>query len=272
MQVAGVDVLVEGRGSPVVMIHGWPDTCRLWDPQVELLRERYRCVRFTLPGFAEARTPSLDELVETIRRVVAAACPGERVTLLLHDWGCVFGYQFALRHPTLVARVIGVDVGDAGSRGHRTELGVRGQFLVLGYQLWLAAAWRIGGGLGDRMARYAAHVLRCPVEPGRVHAHMGYVYAMRWFGLAGGLRGARLFHPQVPMLYIYGERKPFMFHSTAWTKALEAMPGSRVVGLPTGHWVMIGRRREFNEALVSWLGETDAAQNNLRRDEFDRQR
>jgi len=87
---------------------------------------------------------------------------------------------------------------------------------------------------------------------------MGYAYAMRWFGVAGGLKGARVFHPQVPMLYIYGERKPFMFHSRAWARELAAKAGSRVLGLPTGHWVMIGRRREFNEALLSWLAETDS--------------
>jgi pimeloyl-ACP methyl ester carboxylesterase len=259
MQVAGVEVLVEGRGSrSIVMVHGWPDTHRLWDPQVAAFGERYRCVRFTLPGFDARRTPSLDELVETIRRVVEETCPGERVTLLVHDWGCVFGYQFALRHPQLVARVIGIDVGDAGSRDNLAELGIKGRLLVLAYQLWLATAWRIGGALGDRMARFAARVLRCPVEPDQIHAHMGYPYAMRWFGIAGGLRGARVFHPHVPMLYLYGERKPFMFHSRAWARELAAKAGSRVLGLPTGHWVMIGRRREFNDAVLSWLADSES--------------
>ena len=259
MQVAGVEVRVEGRGShSIVMVHGWPDTYRLWDPQVAVFGERYRCVRFTLPGFDERRTPLLDELVETIRRVVEETCPGERVTLLVHDWGCVFGYQFALRHPQLVARVIGVDVGDAGSRGNLAELGIKGRLLVLTYQLWLATAWRIGGALGDRMARFAARILRCPVEPERIHAHMGYPYAMRWFGVAGGLRRARLFQPHVPMLYLYGEKKPFMFHSSAWARELASKPGSRVLGLPTGHWVMIGRRREFNQVVLSWLADTES--------------
>lgn len=259
MQVAGIEVLVEGRGSrSIVMLHGWPDTHRLWDPQVVVLGEHYRCVRFTLPGFDERRTPSLDELIETIRRVVEEACPGERVTLLAHDWGCVFGYQFAMRHPQLVARVVGIDVGDAGSRANLAELGAKGRVLVLAYQLWLASAWRIGGALGERMARFAARVLRCPVEPDCIHAHMGYPYAMRWFGAAGGLKGARVFQPQVPMLYLYGERKPFMFHSRAWARELASKPGSRVLGLPTGHWVMIGRRREFDQAVLSWLSEGES--------------
>src|SRR6185295_18160654 len=101
LRVDNVDVVLEGRGDKaVVMIHGWPDTYRLWDRQVAALAEGYRCVRFTLPGFDAAqpgRAYSLDEVVETIRRIVEQACPGQKVILMLHDWGCFYGYQFAMR-------------------------------------------------------------------------------------------------------------------------------------------------------------------------------
>ena len=47
-----VELLVEGAGErAIVMVHGWPDTHRLWDGQVAALKNRYLCVRFTLPGF-----------------------------------------------------------------------------------------------------------------------------------------------------------------------------------------------------------------------------
>src|SRR5437763_3806304 len=130
------DVQIEGKGpKTIVMIHGWPDTYRLWDGQVAALKDRYRCVRFSLPGFEGAgakRAYTLDEVVETIRHVVEQASASERVTLLLHDWGCFYGYQFAMRHPQLVERVIGVDIGDAGSRGSLAELGIAGELMVLG--------------------------------------------------------------------------------------------------------------------------------------------
>ena len=261
MKVDGVEVIVEGQGpKAIVMIHGWPDTHRLWDGQVAALKDRYRCVRFTLPGYdlsQPGKAYSLDEVVETIRKVVAEACPGGRSTLLLHDWGCFFGYQFAMRHPEMVERVIGVDIGDAGSRRNRGELGPRGMLMVMAYQVWLALAWRIGGGIGNTMARRMARLLRCPADPGSIGAQMGYPYALRWLGVAGGFQRLRTFEPQGPMLYLYGERKPFMFHSRAWIERLAARPGSRVLGFPTGHWVMIGRPREFNAALLSWLSETD---------------
>ncbi len=264
MKIDEVQVQVEGQGQghpAVVMIHGWPDTHRLWDGQVEALILHFRCVRFTLPGFNLAlprRAYSLDEVIATVKRVVEQTCPGERITLLMHDWGCLYGYQFALRHPDLVARVIGVDIGDAGSRAHLAGLSAKAKALMLAYQLWLALAWRFGGGLGDRMARWMAAQLRCPAPSEGIGAQMGYPYAVRWFGVKGGFGKLPVFEPPVPMLYIYGQRKPFMFHSQDWLDRLAARPGSRVLGLPTGHWVMLQRPREFNTALLDWLAPATA--------------
>jgi len=51
--VQDVDVHIEGQGEEtIVMIHGWPDTHTIWDNQVAALSDNYRCVRFTLPGYA----------------------------------------------------------------------------------------------------------------------------------------------------------------------------------------------------------------------------
>ena len=238
------------------MVHGWPDTYRLWDGQVPALADRYRCERFTLPGFDRSppkRAYSLDEVVETIRAVVGE----RRVTLMLHDWGCLYGYQFAMRYSELVERVVGVDIGDTGSRSHLAELGVRGKVMIAAYQHWLAAAWRIGGRTGDAMSRAMAKLLRCPTDPRTIGAQMAYPYAVRWLGAAGGFHQLRVFKPEVPMLFVYGEKKPLMFHSRAWAERVAARKGNRVIAFPTGHWIMVTRRQAFNEAVRIWLAETD---------------
>ena len=119
MQVAGVTVYLEGEGpETIVMLHGWPDTHRVWSRQVAFFQARYRCVTFTLPGFGDTRMAagySLDEVTDTIRQIVDAVSPDSKVILMLHDWGCVFGYQFAMLHPERVARMIAIDVGDSNS-------------------------------------------------------------------------------------------------------------------------------------------------------------
>lgn len=258
-RVDGVDVLIDGNGPrSIVMIHGWPDTHRLWDTTVQALQGPYRCVRFTLPGFAPGsprRSHSSAELVATFKAIVEQACPGQRVTLLLHDWGCAFGYAFAAQHPELVAKIVGVDIGDAGSRAHLRALRLVDKLMIVAYQGWLAVAWRIGGRLGEWMTHWMARALHCPSDPAFIASRMNYPYHLQWTG-GGATPAAAAFVPACPMLYIYGTKKPFMFHSPAWAEALARRPGCQVLAFETGHWVMSRRPEPFNQALLAWLGRT----------------
>jgi pimeloyl-ACP methyl ester carboxylesterase len=211
-------------------------------------------VRFTWPGFAPDdadRAPRLDELVELLRQVVLAVNGGQPVTLVLHDWGCVFGYHFARQHPQLVRRVVGVDIGDAGSAAHLAGLNWKAKAGIAVYQLWLALAWKLGGTLGDGMARKMAAAMKVPTPAAGIRARMGHPYWQTW---TGGYRAARPFEPAVPMFFIYGRRKPFQFHSRAWAERLAAQPGSRVLEMKTGHWVMVDAPSDFQRALLDWLG------------------
>jgi len=257
LQVDGIDVLNEGSGSEaIVMVHGWPDTWRLWDDQVEYLKPRFRCIRFTLPGFDIAgtrRAHSLDDLVAMLKRVVETTCPGEKVTLMLHDWGCIFGYQFAMRHPALVKRIIGVDIGDAGSVAHVRSMSGKAKASVFAYQFWLAMAWRIGGRLGDRMTHAMVRAMRCPSDPKYIGSNMCYPYYIRWFGAHGSYRRAVPLQLSWPMLFIYGRKKPFQFHSNDWVEMLRAQPGCNALEFDTGHWVMKAGAQEFNQAVGAWL-------------------
>jgi pimeloyl-ACP methyl ester carboxylesterase len=127
--IDGVDVVVDGdSGRVILMVHGWPDTRVLWDDQVTALRDRFRCVRFTLPGFEPGslrRAASLQETLTLFDKVLDLVSPEQPVILLLHDWGCFFGYQYAMLRPDRVERVIGMDIGDAGSPAHAASLALR---------------------------------------------------------------------------------------------------------------------------------------------------
>jgi pimeloyl-ACP methyl ester carboxylesterase len=254
--IQDVDVRLEGEGADtIVMVHGWPDTYRLWDAQVAALKDRFRCVRFTLPGFDAAkphRPWTLDELIDFLKEVVERVSPGRAVILMLHDWGCVFGYQFYVRHPQLVKKIVGVDIGDPGSlRGAMTG---REKFIAVAYQAWLALAWKIGGDIGDRMTRYMARRARCPSDPAPMSWRMGYPYYVLWFGGRGAFRGkVRRFMPACPMLYVYGRHKPLRFHAPAWAEELGRRPGNQVTEFDTGHWVMSEQPERFNQVVCAWL-------------------
>jgi len=259
--VAGTDVHVDGEGGEtIVMVHGWPDTYRLWDAQVRYLKAKYRCIRFTLPGFDETRPRraySVDEVTNFIGEVIRRLSPGRKVTLMLHDWGCIYGYEFYMRNPGLVARIVGVDIGEA--RSLRRELDARAKFYILAYQIWLALAWKAGGRLGDWMTRKMARWVRARSDPRFIGSRMNYPYYLAWFGGDQSFgRQVKRFAPACPMLFVYGKRKLFMFHASAWTEALAQQPGCRVTGFDTGHWVMLQQPERFNQVAGDWLSETRA--------------
>lgn len=260
LEIDGVSVVVEGGPGPVVlMLHGWPDTAALWDSTVARLRTHCRCVRLTLPGFDPDRAPraaSLDQVMALLVRVLDQVSPDQPATLLLHDWGCVFGYELAARHPERIDRVVGIDIGDHNARALQQELSLRAKALVLGYQWWLALAWLVGRhvhpGLANRMTRAMAAALRCPAPSDRIVWGMNHPYAMRWFGVTGGLR-TRKVRPAHPWLFVYGQRKPFMFHTREWAARLADRPGCQVQGYQAGHWVMLDQATAFHELLRDWL-------------------
>ncbi|WP_291013730.1 alpha/beta hydrolase [Hydrogenophaga sp.] len=265
LEVQGLTVRVEGSGAPVVMLHGWPDSPTLWDTSVAALRDGYRCVRFPLPGFDLSKPPrpvSVDEMCELIGAVVDAVSPQEPVTLLLHDWGCFFGYEYAARHPKRVVRVVAADIGDTNSGAYLKALTLKEKLLIAGYQLWLAVAWVLGQrwpSLGDRMTRSMARANGCPTPPERMGWQMNYPYAMQWFksfgGLAGVARVSKVFGPQIPTLFLFGKRKPFMFHSAHWLASLGTTPGSAAYGFDAGHWMMVQRPAEFTRVVRTWLDQ-----------------
>ena len=266
LDVQGLRVHIEGSGPTVVMLHGWPDTLALWDDTVAALSDGYRCVRFSLPGYDLALGPrpvSVDEMCTLIGAVLDAVSPGEAVTLLLHDWGCFFGYEYAARHPQRVARVVGTDIGDTNSGAYLKSLTGKDKLMIAGYQLWLAMAWKLGGlwpTLADRMTRFMARSIGCRTPPQHMGWQMNYPYAMQWFGAHGGLRGVarvdKVLGPRVPTLFLFGKRKPFMFHSARWIAALGTTPGCRVQGFDAGHWLMCQQPGRFTATVRAWLDES----------------
>jgi len=265
LDVQGLTVHQEGSGPTVLMLHGWPDTLAIWDPTVQALRDGYRCVRFSLPGFNLAQPPrpvSVNEMCALIGAVVDAVSPNEPVSLLLHDWGCFFGYEYAARHPQRVARVVGTDIGDTNSGAYLASLKAHEKLMIAGYQLWLAVVWKLGRwlpALADGLTRFMAARIGCRTTPAHIGWPMNYPYAMQWFGSYGGLRGVarvdKVFGPQIPTLFLFGKHKPFMFHSPRWVAALEQTPGCRVMGFDAGHWLMRQQPERFNSAVRTWLDE-----------------
>jgi pimeloyl-ACP methyl ester carboxylesterase len=263
-RINGLDVAIEGDGPhTLVMVHGWPDTLEVWAEQAAFFKSHMKCVRITLPGF-DLRTPrlgySLAEVVEAIKGVIEQTNNGQPVYLMVHDWGCFFGYQLTMQHPNLVAKLVGVDIGDAASGHYVRSLSTKAKLMVMVYQLWLVLAWRLGGRIGNWMTQKMAALIKAPAPPQAIGAGQNYPYDMQWTGSFGGFKSLLAFKPSCPFLFVYGTRKPFLFHSSRWAEELNQQAGNAAIAFKTGHWVMKDAPQQFNETVLAWLVSTTSTQ------------
>lgn len=258
IQVHNTQVFLEGSGpSTIVMLHGWPDTHESWRQQIDYFKADYVCVSFTMPGFApDDRTDySVGDVVERIREIVDAVSPNDKVILLAHDWGCVFGYEYAMRYSDRVEKMIGMDVGDVDSQELQKSLSLAGKLMIFTYQIILAISFVVPRALGTAMAKMVARGLQAKSNRENIHAGMSMPYAMRWFGVNGGLTNLLPVEPPFPFYYCYATQKPMMFHSPQWLQQLLRNPANKVEAFDCAHWIMIDKADEFNASAAKWLRE-----------------
>jgi pimeloyl-ACP methyl ester carboxylesterase len=87
----------------VLLLHGNPDTHRVWGPVVDRLGDRHRCITPDLPGFGGAVVPDgFDFSLASQGAWVAELLDGlglDRVHLVVHDVGGPYGLAFAAKNP-----------------------------------------------------------------------------------------------------------------------------------------------------------------------------
>ncbi len=84
-----------GGGPTLLMVHGWPDTHRLWTEVAALLADQFRLVAYDTRGQGESDEPDedaayeLSHLAQDFRAVVDAVSPDQPVHVVAHDWGSI---------------------------------------------------------------------------------------------------------------------------------------------------------------------------------------
>lgn len=255
INVQGTQVNINGEGkSTIIMIHGWPDTHEIWQKQVDFFKNEYTCVTFTLPGFDKSVSGNftLDDTVQRIKAITEAVCPASKAIFIVHDWGCIYGYEYAMRYPEKIEKMVAIDVGDANSPGFQNTLSLKAKLLVFSYQFTLALGWLTKS---DYIHKTMAKGLKARSNMDNIHAGMGLPYAMRWLNAAGGLSKTKQIKPEFPFFYTYALKKPFFFQTEEWMAALQKNPANKVQAFNCGHWVMVDKADEFNAAVKNWLSK-----------------
>jgi pimeloyl-ACP methyl ester carboxylesterase len=112
-----LDVQVEGEGRPVVLVHGFPDTKRLWSKQVPALVDAgFQVITYDQRGYgasdkpAEVEAYSIPFLAIDLTTILDHLGL-EQAHLVGHDWGAAVVWATASLAPQRVDHLVAMSVG-----------------------------------------------------------------------------------------------------------------------------------------------------------------
>jgi len=91
----------EGKGDPVLFIHGNPTSSYLWRNIIPYLKDYSRCIALDHIGMGKSDKPDIKygfhnsyEYLESFISQLGL----KNLTLVLHDWGSMMGFHYANTH------------------------------------------------------------------------------------------------------------------------------------------------------------------------------
>ncbi|MEX0299425.1 MAG: haloalkane dehalogenase [Kordiimonas sp.] len=97
-----------GKGDPIVMLHGQPTWSYLWRDIIPHLEEKRRVIALDLIGFGKSDKPDIGYTAPEHAKYLAGfmdALALDDITLVIHDWGSVLGFDYAASNPDRVKAI-----------------------------------------------------------------------------------------------------------------------------------------------------------------------
>lgn len=228
---ASVHYLMAGRGAPVILLHGYTQTSRMWRPIIPILAEKFRVIAPDLPGIGDSDIPRGDVDMTTAATRIRALVVMDAFLPGVGGWESVYNnpgiWHFRFNGPT-------------------PEALVRGRERAYFEHFWndFAADKTRSIPNADRAAYTAAYA-----RPGRMRA--GWAYFVSFPKTAKDF--AQLSERKLPMPVLAIGGAKANGELLAQQMKLVASDVTVVVLSDTGHWVLEERPKETTEALMKFL-------------------
>jgi pimeloyl-ACP methyl ester carboxylesterase len=187
-------VVTAGKGEPVVLLHGWPQTSHEWRKLIPLLAGSYRLIVPDLPGLGDSSRPAGGYDKKSIAADLKEMCEYlqlGRFHLVGHDWGGPSAFALACVLPERVKTLtvldvtipgIGPDISQGGRRWHHAfhmtpelpEALVEGREREYLGWFYREFCWQGGAIAQADIDEY----LRCYSQPGAMRAGFEYYRAL----------------------------------------------------------------------------------------------
>jgi len=196
----------EGASAPApvaFLLAGFPDDHSAFAPLAQELKKKYKVIIACFPLYDQSSVEkdqktyyTQEEIYYSLEATIFKCTkPGEKITLIIHDFGCYFGSHFAFLHPEKIEKLVTMDIGCTtrclpAAAGSKHAYGLakfpdaprkKDKLQQMFYQLYFCMAYTVGSkvgfGVGDAIlqaffswAKYVGFLQKTSGEGGTKHS------------------------------------------------------------------------------------------------------
>lgn len=260
-------VEVSGEGPTVLLLHGWPDTARLWDGVVpSLVGAGFRVAVPDLRGCGRSSKPeavadyAMAHLVGDVTAILDALGV-EGAAVVGHDWGAGLAWATAMVVPQRVRALAVLSVGHPSAfRAAGIDQMIKSWYMLVFSQPGLGEAFlRFNG--HEALRRWVRHprvdeVIAELERDGQMSAHLRW-YAANFHADWFVTPAPDLPSVAAPTLGVWSTRDFALGEDQMTGSASHCSSGFTYVRLEgVGHWIPLEAPERLSEELVGFLRAT----------------
>lgn len=112
VNVIQIHYVMGGKGEPVVLLHGWPQSWYAWRKVMPILAQRYTVIVPDMRGFGKSSKPDTgydkpivaEDIYQLVRQLGY-----DRIFLVGQDWGGPVATALTINHPEIVRRLVNIE-------------------------------------------------------------------------------------------------------------------------------------------------------------------
>jgi len=114
----------EGKGFPLVLIHGFLGSSKMWEPQINFFKNHFRVITPDLPGFGKSNKAKSHNSIQSIANLLMDCLEEKKIDkfyLLGHSMGGMIVQEIAKKYGNKIVKLICYSTGPRGEMPGRFE-------------------------------------------------------------------------------------------------------------------------------------------------------
>ena len=114
----------EGKGFPLVLVHGFLGSSRMWKPQIDFFKDHFRIITPDLPGFGKSNKAKSHNSIQSIANLLINCLEEKKIHkfhLLGHSMGGMIVQEMAKKIGDKISKLVCYSTGPRGEMPGRFE-------------------------------------------------------------------------------------------------------------------------------------------------------